>query len=147
MVVYRNASVRPQLSPWVPFYEPSGIAISKVSTQSQHFVGFVIVDDQMYAHTGGHSVVVFERFIDVAFPIEVARRIAEPEVKREPREHGWGQMLVVRDGRHPLVLFVMIACLASGLAGLFLGPNPSASIIAVLTAVRGLRSARWARRR
>lgn len=39
------------------------------------------------------------------------------------------KLLVVRDGRHPLVLFVMVACLTSGLAGLFLGPSPSASII------------------
>jgi len=82
LVVYRNARARPQPSPWVPFYEPYGIAIMKVSTQSQHFVGFIVVDGELYAHTGGHSVVVFERFIDVAFPIEVARRIAEPEVKR-----------------------------------------------------------------
>lgn len=82
LVVYRNARARRQPSPWVPFYKPSGIAITKVSTQSQHFVGFVVVDDELYAHTGGHSVVVFERFINVAFPIDVARRIAEPEVKR-----------------------------------------------------------------
>ena len=33
-------------------------------------------------HTGGHSGVVFERFVDVSFAINVARRIAEPEVKR-----------------------------------------------------------------
>ncbi len=38
--------------------------------------------ERLYAHTGGHSVVSFERFIDVSFPIDIARRIAEPEVKR-----------------------------------------------------------------
>jgi uncharacterized protein (TIGR04141 family) len=82
LIVYRNARTRAQLSPWVPFYEPSGITIKKVSAQSNHFVGFIVLDDELYAHTGGHSVVAFERFIDVSFPIDIARRIAEPEVKR-----------------------------------------------------------------
>jgi uncharacterized protein (TIGR04141 family) len=82
LIVYRNARVHAQISPWVPFYEPSGITIKKVTAQNQHFVGFVVLDDELYAHTGGHSAVSFERFIDVSFPIDIARRIAEPEVKR-----------------------------------------------------------------
>lgn len=39
------------------------------------------------------------------------------------------EILVVRNGRHPIVLLVMVACLVSGLMGLFLGPQPSSSII------------------
>lgn len=39
------------------------------------------------------------------------------------------EILVVRNGRHPIVLLVMAACLSSGLMGLFLEPDPSASII------------------
>ncbi|MDN5759160.1 MAG: TIGR04141 family sporadically distributed protein [Tomitella sp.] len=39
------------------------------------------VDDDLYAYTAGQSAVVFERFADIAFPIDVGRRIAKPEVK------------------------------------------------------------------
>lgn len=82
LIVYRNARSQPRPSPWASFYQPSGIAIEEVTAQTQHFVGFVVVDDELYAHTGGQAAVVFERFVDVSFPIDVARRIAEPEVKR-----------------------------------------------------------------
>lgn len=40
--------------------------------------------DELYAHTGGHSIAVFERFVDLSFPLDVARRIAQPEVKARP---------------------------------------------------------------
>jgi hypothetical protein len=66
--VYRNATSRSKPSPWIDFYAPSGISISAANSQNQHFVCFAVVDDELYAHTGGHSVVVFERFIDVSFP-------------------------------------------------------------------------------
>lgn len=39
------------------------------------------------------------------------------------------ELLVVRNGRHPIVLLVMAACLSSGFMGLFLDPDPAASII------------------
>jgi hypothetical protein len=82
LAVYRNVTKKPQLSPWIPFYAPSGISIARVLAGTVHLVGFIIVDNELYAHTGGQSAVSFERFIDVSFSIDVARRIAEPEVKR-----------------------------------------------------------------
>lgn len=82
LAVYRNSQVRPIPIPWPPFYAPSGITIAPATTQSQHFIGFIAVGDELYAHTGGHSIAVFERFVDLSFPIDVARRIAQPEVKR-----------------------------------------------------------------
>lgn len=74
--MYSNARSQPHRSPWVSFYQPSGIEIQEVSAQGQHFVGFVVVEDELYAHTGGQAAVVFERFVEVSFPIDVARRIA-----------------------------------------------------------------------
>jgi uncharacterized protein (TIGR04141 family) len=80
--VYRNVTSRYKPSPWIEFFAPSGISITNANFQNQHFICFVTMGDELYAHTGGHSVAVFERFVDVSFPIEVARRIAMPEVKR-----------------------------------------------------------------
>ena len=39
------------------------------------------------------------------------------------------ELIVVRNGRHPMVMLVMAACLSTGLMGLFLEPDPSVSII------------------
>jgi len=82
LAVYRNAQARANPISWPAFYEPSGITIAPAFTQSQHLLGFIAVDDELYVHTGGHSIAVFERFVDLSFPIDVARRIAQPEVKR-----------------------------------------------------------------
>lgn len=82
LAVYRNVTTRRQLSPWVGFYKPSGLTIRDAKSENQQFVGFVVVGDELFAHTGGQAAPVFERFIDLSFPIAVARRIAEPEVKR-----------------------------------------------------------------
>jgi uncharacterized protein (TIGR04141 family) len=82
LAVYRNAQVHAVPIPWPAFYAPSGIIIAPAFTQSQHLMGFIAIDDELYAHTGGHSIAVFERFVDLSFPIDVARRIAQPEVKR-----------------------------------------------------------------
>jgi hypothetical protein len=38
-------------------------------------------------------------------------------------------VVVVRDGRHPIALLVMVAALLSGLMGLLLAPDPAASLI------------------
>lgn len=49
--------------------------------------------------------------------------------KKTTPAHEHVELLVVRNGRHPIVLLVMAACLGSGLMGLFMPPDPSASII------------------
>lgn len=82
LAVYRNVRAHPVPIPWPTFYAPSGIAIAPAFTQGQHLIGFIAVGDELYAHTGGHSIAVFERFVDLSFPIDVARRIVQPEVKR-----------------------------------------------------------------
>lgn len=79
--LYRNMMSRPNTSGWVTFFQGSGIELDELKNQMQHLVCFVVVDDELYAYTAGQSAVVFERFIDIAFPIEVGRRIAKPEVK------------------------------------------------------------------
>lgn len=65
LAVYRNAQVRAHPIAWPAFYEPSGITIAPAFTQSQHLLGFIAVDDELYVHTGGHSIAVFERFVDL----------------------------------------------------------------------------------
>ncbi|MFD4638415.1 DUF6119 family protein [Lentzea sp. NPDC058436] len=94
LVVFRNAVSQLRQSFWVSFYESSGIAISDALERFNHFVGFVVVDSEIFVHTGGHSAVVFERFVDISFPIEIARRIAEAEVKRARSSQIAGAALV-----------------------------------------------------
>jgi uncharacterized protein (TIGR04141 family) len=79
--LYLNDTARPNLSAWVTFFKGSGIELDDIYNQMQHLVCFVTVDDDLYAYTSGQALVVFERFIDISFPIEVGRRIAKPEVK------------------------------------------------------------------
>lgn len=78
--LYRNVAVRPNTSGWVKFFSGTGIELGNLQNQLQHLVCFVVVDDQLYAYTAGQSAVVFERFVDVSFPIAVGRRIAKPEL-------------------------------------------------------------------
>lgn len=82
LMVYRNVTSQSYPSPWTKFYQPAGLRIDEARTQNQQFIGFVSMDDELFVHTGGQASHVFDRFIDVAFPIAVARRVAQPEVKR-----------------------------------------------------------------
>lgn len=79
--LYRNVKTRPSTSSWVKFFEGSGIDLDEIQNQMQHLVCFVVVDDELYAYTAGQSAVSFERFIDISFPIEVGRRVANAEIK------------------------------------------------------------------
>ncbi|MFI5707329.1 DUF6119 family protein [Kribbella sp. NPDC051620] len=79
--LYLNAAARPNLSAWVKFFDGSGIELDDIYNSMQHLVCFVTIDDDLYAYTSGQALVVFERFIDISFPIEVGRRVAKPEVK------------------------------------------------------------------
>lgn len=80
-MLYRNVRTRPNTSGWVKFFSGSGIELGNITNQLQHLVCFVAVDGELYAYTAGQSAVVFERFTDVSFPVEVGRRIAQPKVK------------------------------------------------------------------
>ncbi len=80
ILVYRNQLVRPIPTPWIKFYE-KGIDLSGLSNQLQQLIGFVVVGSDLFVHTAGQAAPVFERFVDIAFPIDVGRRVAKPEIK------------------------------------------------------------------
>lgn len=82
ITVYKKRVDQKKISPWVDFYRKIGIQIGSADSLNQHFACFLAIGDHLYAHAAGQGLVVFERFTDVSFPIEVARRIAKPEVKR-----------------------------------------------------------------
>src|SRR5690242_21786676 len=69
LAVYRNAQVGPAPIPWPPFYAPSGITIPRASTRSQHLIGLVAVDDELYAHTCAQSIAAFERFVALSISL------------------------------------------------------------------------------
>ncbi|WP_081319092.1 DUF6119 family protein [Microbacterium testaceum] len=79
--LYRNDKSRPNTSGWVSFFDGSGIKLKSIKNEMQHLVCFVVLGDDIFAYTAGQSAVVFERFTDIAFPIDVGRRIAMAEVK------------------------------------------------------------------
>lgn len=80
---FLNIKSTPTTSSWVGFFEKiPTIDFGVLSNQFQHLICFVVLGDELYAFTAGQSAVVFERFIDLSFPIEVGRRIAKPKVKR-----------------------------------------------------------------
>lgn len=80
---FLNIKSTPTTSSWVRFFKDiPAIDFGPLSNQFQHLICFVVLGDELYAFTAGQSAVVFERFIDLSFPIEAGRRIAKPEVKR-----------------------------------------------------------------
>ena len=79
--LFLNVKSAPNASSWIKFFSRSGIEVPDIKNQLQHLLCFSVVDDELYAYTAGQSAVVFERFTDVSFPIDVGRRIAKAEVK------------------------------------------------------------------
>lgn len=79
--LFHNIKARPNASSWTTYFQGSGIDLPAIKTEFQHLICFTDVDEELYAYTAGQSAVVFERFVDISFPIEVGRRIAKPEVK------------------------------------------------------------------
>ena len=80
-IVFRNTKARPNTMSWVAFFKSTELELDGLLTQMQHLACFVIVDDELFAFTAGQAAVVFERYVDISFPIAVGRRIARPEVK------------------------------------------------------------------
>lgn len=79
--LYKNIKARPSIIKWVQFFQGSGIELDEMRNEMQHLVCFVIFGEDLFAYTAGQAMVSFERFVDISFPIEVGRRIAQPEVK------------------------------------------------------------------
>jgi uncharacterized protein (TIGR04141 family) len=78
--LFHNVKSVPSTSSWVQFFESSEIELSSIKSQFQHLLCFAVVDDELYAFTAGQAAVVFDRFVDISFPIEVGRRITKPEI-------------------------------------------------------------------
>lgn len=78
---FLNIRSTPTTSSWVRFFQETSIDFGAINSQLQHLICFCVVDNELYAFTAGQSAVVFERFVDLTYPIEVGRRIAKPEVK------------------------------------------------------------------
>jgi len=79
---------------WVNFFEKQKIELGDVKVTVPHIVCFVIKDNDIYAITTGAAYVVFESFIDQAFPIEIAKRILKPEVKGGMQQAISGDIMV-----------------------------------------------------
>jgi len=79
--LFLNTDSRANASSWVSFFKDTPITLPEIKNQLQHLVCFVVINDELYAFTAGQSAVVFERFVDLSFPIEIGRRIAKPEIK------------------------------------------------------------------
>ncbi|MGK9148049.1 TIGR04141 family sporadically distributed protein [Plantibacter flavus] len=79
--LFHNVTSQPQTSAWVKFFESSGIDLPEIASQFQQLLCFVVIDAELYAFTAGQAAVVFERYVDIAFPLEVGRRVAKGEVR------------------------------------------------------------------
>lgn len=79
--LFLNTDSRANASSWISFFKGTSITLPEIKNQLQHLACFIVIDEELYAFTAGQSAVLFERFVDLTFPIEVGRRIAKPEVK------------------------------------------------------------------
>lgn len=72
---------------WKRFFESDNheVAFGNMLTSNQHIVGFVLPENEegnVYVISTGSAYVIFERFVDYGFPLEIAKRIVKPEIKR-----------------------------------------------------------------
>ena len=66
---------------WTTHFEQAGIDLGNMPTAVPNIVCFVVRGDDLFAITTGSASVVFEPYIDQSFPIELAKRVLNPEVK------------------------------------------------------------------
>ncbi len=66
---------------WTRFFQKQEIPLGNLQSAVPNIVCFVELDDEIYAFTTGSASVIFEPLIDQSFPIEVAKRIVNPELK------------------------------------------------------------------
>jgi uncharacterized protein (TIGR04141 family) len=66
---------------WTKFFQKQEIPLGNLQSAVPNIVCFVTIEDEVYAFTTGSASVVFESLIDQSFPIEIAKRIVNPEVK------------------------------------------------------------------
>lgn len=66
---------------WTKFFEKQEIPMGNLQSAVPNIACFVEFDDEIYAFTTGSASVIFESLIDQSFPIEIAKRIVNPELK------------------------------------------------------------------
>ncbi len=66
---------------WANFFRKQGIDLGPIQSATPNIVCFIPYGDDLFAFTTGSASVIFEQFIDQSFPIELAKRIVNPEVK------------------------------------------------------------------
>lgn len=54
--------------------------IGDLQVKRQNLAAFIVLDNKCYAISAGTGYTMFEQFIDTSFPLEIARRIMNPEV-------------------------------------------------------------------
>lgn len=66
---------------WTRFFQKQEVPLGNLQSAVPNIACFVIIEDEMYAFSTGSASVLFESLIDQSFPIEVAKRIVNPELK------------------------------------------------------------------
>lgn len=68
---------------WKRFFEEVEVDFGPISTEMHHIVGFIadLEKTQLLTISTGQAYVTFEKYVDYNFPIEVAKKIVEPEIK------------------------------------------------------------------
>lgn len=62
---------------WQELFEQE---IGDLQVKRQNLAAFIVIDSKCYAISAGTGYTMFEQFIDTSFPLEIARRIMNPEV-------------------------------------------------------------------
>lgn len=78
----KNVEVTPPHS-WKNFFEEMSVEFGPIRTEIHHIVGFIVDSEkeQVLALSTGQAYVSFEKYVDYHFPIEVAKKIVDPEIK------------------------------------------------------------------
>lgn len=78
----KNVEVTPPHS-WKNFFNEIKVEFGPISTEIHHIVGFIVdrKREQILAISTGQAYVTFEKYVDYNFPIELAKKIVDPEIK------------------------------------------------------------------
>lgn len=70
---------------WKQYFEDgtNDVDFGKIDSENHHILAFVLnqKSEQAYCISTGAAYVVFEKFIDYDFPLDIARKIVNPEIK------------------------------------------------------------------
>jgi uncharacterized protein (TIGR04141 family) len=66
---------------WKNFFDKADIDLGQIKSATPNIACFAVLNDELFVVTTGSANVVFESYIDQVFPIELAKRILNAEVK------------------------------------------------------------------